>query len=200
MNLDSCRRCLASYVIVPYPDWITSGDRARSHLPAKVLDVFPIGRPGGVPAGVGAGSTVYIAGAGPIGLAAAEAAFSLGASAVIVGDADPDRRARARRIGCRTLDLTAWPSPDPTGPPAVLDAACTVTRRTSASPTGCTGMTEDLDGWGHDRRRLDELPLPECAPARVGNTACELGLRHLGRRRQRGHRPRPPHRQRSGHE
>ncbi len=36
-----------------------------------LTDIFPTGFHGAVTAGVGAGSTVYIAGAGPVGLAAA---------------------------------------------------------------------------------------------------------------------------------
>ncbi len=183
-------------MIVPYPDWIGPDARSRILAQTKVLDVFPIGHRGRVRAGIGAGSTVYIAGAGPIGLAAAAAALSLGASAVVVGDLDPDRRARARTIGCRTLDITAGPLPDEIERPGVLDVTVTDIRCTDGSGTPGLGRTDDLDGWGHDRRRLDELPLPECAPDRVGNTSGDLGVRHLGRHRQRGHCPRPPRRQR----
>ncbi|GAC1645270.1 MAG: hypothetical protein NVS4B2_34810 [Chloroflexota bacterium] len=52
------------------------------------------------------GSTVYIAGAGPVGLAAAASALLLGAGVVIVGDMNADRLKHARTFGCETVDLT----------------------------------------------------------------------------------------------
>ncbi len=69
-------------------------------------DIFPTGFHGAVTAGVEVGSTVYVAGAGPVGLAAATGAFLLGASVVIVGDMNADRLAQARSFGCETVDLT----------------------------------------------------------------------------------------------
>ncbi|EXJ13126.1 Glutathione-independent formaldehyde dehydrogenase [Nitrincola nitratireducens] len=68
-------------------------------------DIFPTGFHGCVTAGVGPGSTVYIAGAGPVGLAAAVSAQLLGAACVIVGDMIPDRLAQAKSFGCETIDL-----------------------------------------------------------------------------------------------
>ena len=47
-------------------------------------------------AGVVPGSTVYIAGAGPVGIAAAVSAQLLGASCGIVGDLNADRLAKVR--------------------------------------------------------------------------------------------------------
>jgi glutathione-independent formaldehyde dehydrogenase len=58
-----------------------------------------------VTAGVGPGSTVYVAGAGPVGLACAASAHLLGAAVVIVGDLNEDRLAQARSFGCETIDL-----------------------------------------------------------------------------------------------
>ena len=52
------------------------------------------------------GSTVYIAGAGPVGLAAAYSAQLLGAAVVIVGDMNARRLEQARSFGCETVDLT----------------------------------------------------------------------------------------------
>ncbi len=69
-------------------------------------DIFPTGFHGAVTAGVEVGSTVYVAGAGPVGLAAATGAMLLGASVVIVGDMNADRLAQARSFGCETVDLT----------------------------------------------------------------------------------------------
>jgi glutathione-independent formaldehyde dehydrogenase len=69
-------------------------------------DIFPTGFHGCVSAGVVPGSTVYVAGAGPVGLAAAYSAHLLGAAVVIVGDLIPERLAQAGSFGCETIDLT----------------------------------------------------------------------------------------------
>jgi glutathione-independent formaldehyde dehydrogenase len=69
-------------------------------------DIFPTGHHGCVTAGVGPGSSVYIAGAGPVGLAAATSAQLLGAAVVIVGDLNEDRLAQARHFGCETIDVS----------------------------------------------------------------------------------------------
>jgi glutathione-independent formaldehyde dehydrogenase len=68
-------------------------------------DIFPTGFHGAVTAGVRPGSTVYIAGAGPVGLAAAVGAQLLGAAVVIVADMNADRLAQARSFGCETVDV-----------------------------------------------------------------------------------------------
>jgi len=52
------------------------------------------------------GSTVYIAGAGPVGLACASSCHLLGAACVIVGDLNKERLAQAKSFGCKTVDLT----------------------------------------------------------------------------------------------
>jgi len=69
-------------------------------------DILPTGYHGAVTAGVGPGSTVYVAGAGPVGLACAAAAQLLGAAVVIVGDLIPERLAQARSFGCETVDVS----------------------------------------------------------------------------------------------
>jgi len=69
-------------------------------------DIFPTGFHGCVTAGVGVGSTVYVAGAGPVGLAAAASAQLLGAAAVIVGDLNTDRLQQAASFGCETIDVS----------------------------------------------------------------------------------------------
>jgi glutathione-independent formaldehyde dehydrogenase len=102
----------ANYVLVPYADWnllkFPDKDRAMEKILdlAMLSDIFPTGFHGAVTAGVGVGSTVYIAGAGPVGLAAATSAHLLGAAAVIVGDLNEQRLAQARSFGCETVDLT----------------------------------------------------------------------------------------------
>lgn len=73
-------------------------------------DIFPTGFHGAVTAGVKPGSTVYIAGAGPVGLASAASAQLLGAACVIVGDMIPERLAQAKSFGCEVVDIS---KPDP---------------------------------------------------------------------------------------
>jgi glutathione-independent formaldehyde dehydrogenase len=69
-------------------------------------DIFPTGYHGAVTAGVTTGSTVYVAGAGPVGLAAAYSAYLLGAAVVIVGDLNKERLEQARSFGCETVDIS----------------------------------------------------------------------------------------------
>jgi glutathione-independent formaldehyde dehydrogenase len=59
-----------------------------------------------VSSGAGVGSTVYVAGAGPVGLAAAASAHLLGAAVVIVGDLNAERLAQARSFGYETVDVS----------------------------------------------------------------------------------------------
>ncbi len=102
----------ADYVMVPYADWnlLKFPDRDQALAKIKDLtmlsDIFPTGYHGAYTAGVTTGSTVYIAGAGPVGLACAASAQLLGAAVVIVGDMNKDRLAQARSFGCETVDLS----------------------------------------------------------------------------------------------
>jgi glutathione-independent formaldehyde dehydrogenase len=102
----------AQYVMTPYADWNLLKFPDKDQAMEKILDltmlsdIFPTGYHGCVSAGVTTGSTVYIAGAGPVGLAAAHSAQLLGASVVIVGDLNPQRLEQARSFGCETVDLT----------------------------------------------------------------------------------------------
>ena len=101
----------AEYVMVPYADWnllkFPDKDRAMTKIRDLTLlsDIFPTGYHGAVTAGVGPGSVVYVAGAGPVGLASAASCQLLGAACVIVGDLIPERLAQARSFGCETVDL-----------------------------------------------------------------------------------------------
>jgi len=69
-------------------------------------DIFPTGFHGAYTAKVGPGDTVYVAGAGPVGLAAAYSALLLGAAVVIVGDLIPERLKQAKSFGCETIDIS----------------------------------------------------------------------------------------------
>ena len=102
----------AEYVLVPYADWNVLKFPDRDQAMEKILDltmlsdIFPTGFHGAVGAGVTVGSTVYVAGAGPVGLAAATSAQLLVAAVVIVGDLNEDRLAQARSFGCETVDVS----------------------------------------------------------------------------------------------
>jgi glutathione-independent formaldehyde dehydrogenase len=102
----------AEYVTVPYADWNLLRFPDKDQAMEKILDltmlsdIFPTGFHGAVTAGVKPGSTVYVAGAGPVGLAAAAGAQLLGAAVVIVADLVAERLAQARSFGCETIDLS----------------------------------------------------------------------------------------------
>jgi glutathione-independent formaldehyde dehydrogenase len=102
----------AEYVMVPYADFNLLKFPDKDQAMEKILDltmlsdIFPTGYHGCLTAGVTSGSTVYVAGAGPVGLAAAHSAQFLGASVVIVGDMNPERLKQAASFGCEIVDLT----------------------------------------------------------------------------------------------
>jgi len=102
----------AEYALVPYADWnllkFPDRDQALEKIRDLTMlsDIFPTGYHGAYTAGVTSGSTVYVAGAGPVGLAAAYSAQLLGAAVVIVGDLIEERLEQARSFGCETIDVS----------------------------------------------------------------------------------------------
>src|ERR1700750_2918017 len=102
----------AEYVMVLYADFNLLRFPDKDQALAKIRDltclsdILPTGYHGCVTAGVTTGSTVLIAGAGPVGLAAAASALLLGAAVVMVTDFSKTRLAQARSFGCETIDLT----------------------------------------------------------------------------------------------
>lgn len=102
----------ARYVTVPYADFnllkFPDRDRAMSKIRDLTMlsDILPTGFHGAVKAGVGVGSVVYVAGAGPVGLAAAASARILGAAVVMIGDFNKERLAHAARVGFEPVDLS----------------------------------------------------------------------------------------------
>ena len=102
----------AEYVMVPYADFnllkFQNKDKALSKIKdlALLSDIFPTGYHGAVSAGVGPGSTVYVAGAGPVGLACAASCHLLGAAIVIVGDLIKERLEQAASFGCEIVDVS----------------------------------------------------------------------------------------------
>ncbi len=101
----------AQYVMVPYADFnllkFPDRDQAMEKIRDLTLlsDIFPTGYHGAVTAGVGPGSIVYVAGAGPVGLGCAAGCHLLGAAVVIVGDMIPQRLKQAKSFGCEVIDL-----------------------------------------------------------------------------------------------
>jgi glutathione-independent formaldehyde dehydrogenase len=101
----------ARYVMVPYADFnlLRFPDKAQAMAKIRDLtmlsDILPTGFHGAMGAKVGVGSTVYVAGAGPVGLAAAAAARILGAAVVMIGDFNTERLAHAKKVGFEPIDL-----------------------------------------------------------------------------------------------
>jgi len=112
----------AEYVMVPYADFnllkLSASSKADKGLPSReealakirdltlLSDIFPTGYHGAVSAGVGPGATVYVAGAGPVGLACAASCHLLGAAVVIVGDLNKERLEQAASFGCEVVDVS----------------------------------------------------------------------------------------------
>src|ERR1700704_4393804 len=99
----------AEYVMAPYADFNSLKFPDRDQAMAKIKDltllsdIFPTGYHGAVTAGVGPGSIVYVAGAGPVGLACAASCHLLGAAVVIVGDMITERLAPAQGLRLQTV-------------------------------------------------------------------------------------------------
>ncbi|NUV62626.1 glutathione-independent formaldehyde dehydrogenase [Streptomyces sp. CAI-85] len=101
----------AEYLFVPYADFQLLRFPDRDQALAKIRDlallsdILPTAFHGLMEPGAKPGSTVYLAGAGPVGRCGAAAARLLGASCIIVGDYHKDRLELMRRNGCETIDL-----------------------------------------------------------------------------------------------
>lgn len=154
----------AEYVMVPYADFNLLRFPDKEQAMAKIRDltclsdILPTGFHGAITAGVGPGTTVYIAGAGPVGMAAAASARLLGAAVVIVGDVNKVRLDHARKVGFETVDLSADASlgeqiAQILGEPEV---DCAV---------DCVGF--EARGHGHEGSRVE-------APATVLNSLMEV--------------------------
>src|ERR1700709_1795305 len=102
----------ADYVMVPYADFNLLKFPDKAHAMEKIRDltclsdILPTGFHGAVTAKVGPGSTVYVAGAGPVGLGPAAAARILGAGVALIGDMTQERLAPAKKVGLEPIDLT----------------------------------------------------------------------------------------------
>src|SRR4030088_634054 len=98
--------------MVPYADFnlLKFPDKARAMEKIRDLtclsDILPTGFHGAVTAKVGVGSTVYVAGPGPVGLAPPESARILGAAAVLIGDNNQERLPPPQQNGFHAHGLT----------------------------------------------------------------------------------------------
>lgn len=152
----------AEYVMVPYADFNLLPFPDRDQAMAKIRDltclsdILPTGFHGAVTAGVGPGSVVYIAGAGPVGLACAASAHLLGAAVVIVGDLNSERLKQARSFGCETIDVS--------GPPVADQIAEIVGTPEVDCAVDCVGF----EARGHGADAVRE------APATVLNSLMEI--------------------------
>ena len=104
-NLGGWQGGQTEYHMVPYADFnllkFPDKDQAMGRIKDLSLlsDILPTGFHGCVVVGVTTGSTVYIAGAGPVGRCAAAGARLLGASCIIVGDVNQERLALVQKAG-----------------------------------------------------------------------------------------------------
>lgn len=111
-NLGGWQGGQTEYLMVPYADWnllkFPDKDRAMAKIrDLKLLsDILPTGFHGCVSAGCKSGSTIYIAGAGPVGRCAAAAARLLGASCIIVGDRNQARLDLVKSAGYEVVNTT----------------------------------------------------------------------------------------------
>src|SRR5258705_9018523 len=102
----------ADFNLLKFPDKEQAMEKIRDLT--CLSDILPTGFHGAVTAKVGVGSTVYVAGAGPVGLAAAASARILGAAAVLIGDMNQERLAHAKKGGFEPIDLTRHDPPGET--------------------------------------------------------------------------------------
>ena len=118
-NLGNWQGGQADYLMVPFADWnlLPFPDKAQAMAKIRDLtllsDILPTGYHGCIAAGCRTGSTVYIAGAGPVGRCAAASARLLGASCIIVGDRNKARLDLVKKAGYQTVDTSLQtPVPD----------------------------------------------------------------------------------------
>jgi glutathione-independent formaldehyde dehydrogenase len=110
-NLGDWQGGQSEYLFVPYADFNLLRFPDKDQAMEKILDlallsdILPTAFHGLMEAGAKPGSTVYIAGAGPVGRCGAAAARLLGASCIIVGDYHQDRLDLVKNNGCETIDL-----------------------------------------------------------------------------------------------
>jgi len=186
----------SEYVMVPYADFnlLKFPDKAQAMEKIADLtllsDIFPTGYHGAIQAKVGPGSIVYVAGAGPVGLACAASCHLLGAACVIVGDMIPERLEQARSFGCETIDVSAEGSIEDkiaaiTGSPEVDSAVDCVGFEARGGSGGekpaqvlndCMGIVREGGQIGIPGLYVTEDPGAVDDDAKFGNLSMQFGL------------------------
>jgi glutathione-independent formaldehyde dehydrogenase len=112
-NLGGWQGGQAGYMMVPWADFqllkFPDEDEALEKIRDLTLlsDILPTGFHGCTEAKVRPGSTVYIAGAGPVGRCAAASAHLLGASCIIVADNNRSRLDLVKQAGYEIVDTAS---------------------------------------------------------------------------------------------
>ncbi|MHA7869789.1 MAG: formaldehyde dehydrogenase, glutathione-independent [Salipiger thiooxidans] len=186
----------ARYVMVPYADFnllkFPDRDRAMEKIRDLTMlsDILPTGFHGALQAGVGVGSIVYVAGAGPVGLAAAASARILGAAVVMVGDFNKERLAHAEKVGFTPVDLSKSDNlpemiAEITGAPeveAAIDAVGFEARGHSGGEQPAIVLNQMMEitrvagGIGIPGLYVTEDPGAEDKAAQTGNLSMRFGL------------------------
>jgi glutathione-independent formaldehyde dehydrogenase len=186
----------ARYVMVPYADFnllkFPDRDRAMEKIRDLTMlsDILPTGFHGALQAGVGVGSIVYVAGAGPVGLAAAASARILGAAVVMVGDFNKERLAHAEKVGFTPVDLSKSDNlpemiAEITGAPevdAAIDAVGFEARGHSGAEQPAIVLNQMMEitrvagGIGIPGLYVTEDPGAEDKAAQTGNLSMRFGL------------------------
>ncbi|MFL6593502.1 MAG: glutathione-independent formaldehyde dehydrogenase [Luteimonas sp.] len=100
----------AEFLRVPYADFnclvLPEDAQEKENDYVMLSDIFPTGYHATELAGVKAGESVVVYGAGPVGLFAAYSAMIKGAATVMVVDTQKDRLALAERLGAIPIDDT----------------------------------------------------------------------------------------------
>jgi glutathione-independent formaldehyde dehydrogenase len=108
-NMGPYRGGQAEYLRVPFADFnlldLPHGEEHENDF-TMLSDIFPTGWHGTRLAGLEAGDSAAVFGAGPVGLTAAHSARLQGAREVFVVDHQPDRLALAERFDCAPVDAT----------------------------------------------------------------------------------------------
>jgi glutathione-independent formaldehyde dehydrogenase len=145
----------SEYMLVPWADFqllkFPDKDQALEKIRdlALLSDILPTAYHGCVQAGVGTGSTVYIAGAGPVGRCAAASAHLLGASCIIVADSNRARLDLVKKAGYDVVDTSsATPVPDQ------VEKILGTGQRWVDSAVDCVGL--ECHGYGPKGSENDE--------------------------------------------
>jgi len=156
----------AEYLLVPYADFNCTvlPQVAMDYIldVAMLSDILPTGFNAAVQAGVTVGSSVYIAGAGPVGICAAASCLLLGAAQIVVGDVKPERLTQIQKLGggkaLKTLDLTQV-GKNPDDLPAELEKLIGIKQ------VDCSIDCVGFECMGHGRQcteNISEIVLNSC--------------------------------------